>query len=164
MGHCKFIVKLLSGAAFGILLGQPSAGAEGYQFGQDVRTFCSQYDLGQYHLWECDSSISYIDSANSQVFYCKGIHLVVTIAGKVNEVSLSAECTLTFDPHPETGSFTLLDMTKDRLPEISRSKGDLYPDGVAWVATRDLRDVQYCSRFTAGQAGVQSRCTAATFK
>jgi hypothetical protein len=71
MVDCKFFVKLLSGAAFGFLLGQPSARAEGYQIGQDVRTFRSQYDLGQYHLWECDSSISYIDAANSQVFYCE---------------------------------------------------------------------------------------------
>src|SRR5262245_6883446 len=164
MVDCKFFVRLLSGAVFGFLLGQPSARAEDYQFGQDVRTFCSQYDVGQYYFWECDSTISYIDSANSQVFYCKGAHLAVTSAGEVYKVSVSAQCTLTFDPHSKSGNFTLLDMTRDRLPEFPRTKKDLYPDGVAWVATRERREVQFCSQFIAGKAGVQNRCVAATFK
>jgi hypothetical protein len=156
--------RLLSVAVLGFLLGQPKANAQDNQFGQDARTFCSQNELGQFHIWECDSTISYIDSANSQIFYCKGVHLVVTAAGKVHTVSVRAECALTFAPYSESGSFTLLDLTKDGLPEIPRTKKDLYPDGVAWVAARNLREIQFCSQFTAGQAGIQNRCIAATFK
>jgi hypothetical protein len=120
--------------------------------------------LGDYYFWECDSTISYIDSASSQVFYCTGIHLVVTTADKIHEVSAKAECALTFEPPPQSGGITFLDMTKDRLPEIPRTKKNLYPEGVAWIATRDLHDIRYCSQFIAGQAGVQNRCIAATFK
>ena len=156
--------RLLSVAALGIFLGQPNASAQDNQFGQDVRTFCLQYDLGQFYFWECDSIISYIDSTASQIFYCKGVHLVITTEGRVHDVSLTAECALTFDPHSKSGSYTLLDMTKDRLPEISRSSKNLYPDGVAWVAARDRREIQYCSQFIAGDAGVQNRCISATFK
>ena len=160
----KFLVRLLSGAVLGILLWQSSACAGEDQIGQDVHTFCSRSALGQYYFWQCSSTVSFIDTARAQVFYCKGVHLVVTAADKVDKVSASAECTPKFDPHAESGNFTLLDMTKDGLPEVWYSTKDLYPDGVAWVATRDLRDVRYCSRFIAGQAGVQTRCIAATFR
>jgi hypothetical protein len=164
MTNSNSFERLLSVAVLGFLIGQPNANAQDNQFGQDVRTFCSQHEFGQFHFWECDSTVSYIDPADSQIFYCKGFHLVVTAAGKVHTASVRAECTLTFAPYSESDNFTLLDLTKDGVPEIPRTKKDLYPDGVAWIAARNLREIQFCSQFTAGQAGIQNRCIAATFK
>lgn len=155
------IKRLLSVAILGFLPGQ-DANAQDNQFGQDVRTFCSQYDVGQFYFWECDSTITYVEP--TQIFSCKGIHLVITVAGKVHNIAAKAECALLFDTHSERRGFTLLDMTKDGLPELPRSRKDLYPDGVAWVAARNLREIQYCSQFIAGEAGIQNRCVAATFK
>ncbi|QIG48262.1 hypothetical protein G5V57_11310 [Nordella sp. HKS 07] len=156
--------RLLSVAILGFLPGQLDAKAQDNQIGQNVRTFCSQYDLGQYHFWECDSTITYAEPANARIFYCKGVHLVVTRAGKVHDISAKAQCALLFDTHPDSRGFTLLDMTEDGLPVLPRSRMDLYPDGVAWVAARNLREIQYCSQFIAGEAGIQNRCVAATFK
>lgn len=156
--------RLLCVAILSFLPGQLDANAQDNQFGQDVRTFCSQYDLGQFYFWECDSTITYVEPANARIFSCKGIHLVVTAAGEVHDISVKAECGLLFDTHSESRSFTLLDMTKDGLPELPRSRKDLYPDGVAWIASRNMREVQFCSQFIAGPAGTQNRCVAATFK
>ena len=102
--------RLLSVAILGFLPGQLDAKAQDNQFGQNVRTFCSQYDLGQYHFWECDSTITYAEPANARIFYCKGVHLVVTRAGKVHDISAKAQCALLFDTHPDSRGFTLLDM------------------------------------------------------
>src|SRR5262245_40316522 len=125
------ILRLMLAAATVASLFQSGASAEDNQIGNDVRTYCSQYELGEFHFWECDSSVSLIDATTSKVFYCNGIHLVVTTENRIHNVTARAECALTFQPHSQSTNFALLDMTKDQLPNISRSKKDLYPDGVA---------------------------------
>lgn len=65
--HGPSLARLLSIAALSSLPGQPGASAQDNQFAHDVRTLCSQYDLGQYSFWVCDSTISYIDAIPTDV-------------------------------------------------------------------------------------------------
>lgn len=152
---------LLSLTAFAAPL-QSNARAGSNQIGNDVRTYCSQYELGEFHFWQCDSTVALIDATTSKVFYCHGVHLIVTTEDRIHQTSVRAECALTFQPYSRNGDFTLLDMTKNQLPNISKSQ--LYPDGVAWIATIGMTEIQFCSQFLAGQIGIQNRCVSATFK
>ena len=140
------------------------ASANSLERGAGVRTTCSQSKQGLLLFSECSSTIAYLDSQTSEVYYCNGTHRVVTKGRSVHERLLTAECTLTFRPFQAQGDYVLLDVTKNQLTPFAGSNANLYPDGITWVVGRGPRDLQYCSRFLAGFAGTQSKCVAATFK
>jgi hypothetical protein len=146
------------------ILDSNAAWAKTLQFGDEVRTFCSRSEQGLYMFSECLSTIVYLDGATSDVYYCNGEHIVVTKGSAVQSVDIRAECVLSFKPFSKNGSYTLLDVTRGQLPTFPASKTNLYPDGIAWVASSESRDIQFCSQFLAGLAGIQSRCVAATFR
>jgi hypothetical protein len=138
--------------------------APGVQLAKGVSSICSQSHQGTLLYSECYSTIAYMDPRTSEVFYCNGDHQVVTRGTGVQRFSVNAKCVLTFRPFNRAGEYVLLDVTKERLPTTTASEANLFPEGIAWVLSNTTRDLQYCSSFTAGLAGIQSRCVTATFK
>ena len=136
----------------------------GAQLAKGVSSTCSQSHQGTVLYSECYSTIAYMDPRTSEVFYCHGDHQVVTHGAAVRQFSVNAECVLTFRPFNLEGDYALLDVTKDRLPSAIGSAANLFPEGIAWIINDTTRELHFCSSFTAGLAGTQRRCVAATFK
>jgi len=149
----------------GLSIATSTAGvAPGAQLATGISTICSQSHQGTLLYSECYSTIAYMDPSTSEVFYCSGDHRVATRGPVVQQISLSATCTLTFRPFNTAGEYVLLDVTKERLPRTTASESNLFPEGIAWIIGNTKRELQYCSSFPAGLAGTQSRCVAANFK
>ena len=134
------------------------------QLARGVSVNCSQSHQGTLLYSECYSTIAYMDPKSSEVFYCHGDHQVVTHGAIVERFVAKAECVLAFRPFDLAGEYVLLDVTKGLLPNTSASEANLFPDAVAWTISTTTRDLQYCSSFTAGLAGLQRRCASATFR
>jgi hypothetical protein len=164
MNHRPNLRVVLFLALSGVASDAGYAVAQNHQFTEEVRTTCSHSQQGLLQFWECVSTIAYLEASTSEVYYCNGSHIVVTTRATVQRASADATCTLSFRPFPDSGNYTLLDLTKGQLPSLPASKSNLYPDGIGWIARTDKREIQFCSQFVAGLAGTQARCAAATFR